>query len=131
MLFKSRCSWLQYIQLSFCVYPKLGWDCILIFCICVFQSLGHELVEAAAQAPSKQLQDLQKALAVLATEHAALNEQMASKQSGWEQEKARILKALKSERVLRKEAQRKTKEADRRILHKILCVWCIRMGRPS
>ncbi|XP_037612415.1 DNA ligase 1-like isoform X6 [Sebastes umbrosus] len=100
--------------------PTLGRDCFLNLYICVFQSLNQELVEAATQqAPSKEMQYLRRALMDVqkqnfehAAETAALREQMAAKESSWEEEKMRILKALKLERLIREEAQKGLKGQD-------------------
>ncbi|XP_037609644.1 calponin homology domain-containing protein DDB_G0272472-like [Sebastes umbrosus] len=79
----------------------------------VFPSLDQELVEAATQqAPSKEMQYLRKQNFEQASVIAALREQMAAKDSSWEEEKMRILKALKSERLIRKEAQKGFKGQD-------------------
>ncbi|XP_074506605.1 uncharacterized protein LOC141776734 [Sebastes fasciatus] len=73
----------------------------------VFPSLDQELVEAATQqAPSKEMQYLRKHNFEQASVIAALREQMAAKDFSWEEEKMRILKALKSERLIRKDAQK-------------------------
>ncbi|XP_074474764.1 uncharacterized protein LOC141757816 [Sebastes fasciatus] len=79
----------------------------------VFPSLDQELVEAATQqAPSKEMQYLRKHNFEQASVIAALREQMAAKDSSWEEEKMRILKALKSERLIRKDAQKGLKGQD-------------------
>ncbi|XP_074506924.1 uncharacterized protein LOC141776948 [Sebastes fasciatus] len=79
----------------------------------VFPSLDQELVEAATQqAPSKEMQYLRKHNFEQASVIAALREQMAAKDFSWEEEKMRILKALKSERLIRKDAQKGLKGQD-------------------
>ncbi|KAK9528277.1 hypothetical protein VZT92_014750 [Zoarces viviparus] len=69
-------------------------------------------VKEHQQTLSRQLQDLptaqpdsQKPDNMLVSENAALKELMAAKELGWEQERQKIMKALRSERELRKIAQ--------------------------
>ncbi|KAK9538857.1 hypothetical protein VZT92_004002 [Zoarces viviparus] len=69
-------------------------------------------VKEHQQTLSRQLQDLptaqpdsQKPDNMLVSENAALKELMAAKELGWEQERQKMMKALRSERELRKTAQ--------------------------
>ncbi|XP_037609645.1 trichohyalin-like [Sebastes umbrosus] len=83
----------------------------------VINSLRQSLLEKqnetmmVKQTPSNQLKDSHQ-VTKLAAENAALREQMAANESSWEDEKMRILRALRSERLIRKEAQKDLKEQD-------------------
>lgn len=64
--------------------------------------------ETPCQCLTSQSKDLQEALQKikeLASENAALKEQMAAKEAGWDAEKSRILKALYAERALHKKVK--------------------------
>nr|XP_040043692.1 calponin homology domain-containing protein DDB_G0272472-like [Gasterosteus aculeatus aculeatus]XP_040043693.1 calponin homology domain-containing protein DDB_G0272472-like [Gasterosteus aculeatus aculeatus] len=61
----------------------------------------------------KTISDMEKQVSKLYLENAVLKEQMVTKEVSWEQEKAKIVKALQSERSIRTQA-----EADRKALEK-------------
>ncbi|XP_037612424.1 trichohyalin-like [Sebastes umbrosus] len=84
----------------------------------VINSLRQSLLEKLSgtmmvkQTPSNQLKDSHQ-VTELAAENAALREQMAANESSWKDEKMRILKALRSERLIRKDAQKDLKGQDK------------------
>ncbi|KAL6098077.1 uncharacterized protein ACO6RY_13465 [Pungitius sinensis] len=67
---------------------------------------------------SKAISDIEKQVNKLYLENAVLKEKMVTKEISWEQEKAKIMKALESEMSVRKQA-----EADKKVIEKVNLEW--------
>ncbi|KAL6119981.1 uncharacterized protein ACO6RY_04434 [Pungitius sinensis] len=67
---------------------------------------------------SKAISDIEKQVNKLYLENAVLKEKMVTKEISWEQEKAKIMKALESEMSVRKQT-----EADKKVIEKVNLEW--------
>ncbi|KAL6116765.1 uncharacterized protein ACO6RY_14714 [Pungitius sinensis] len=78
----------------------------------------HQSPCADHQDLSKAISDIEKQVNKLYLENAVLKEKMVTKEISWEQEKAKIMKALESEMSVRKQA-----EADKKVIEKVNLEW--------